>query len=424
MGSYLSLLRCNHDFRRLWLATLASYAGDWFNLLASAALIANLTDSGTAVSFMFLARFLPLFLFTPFAGVLADRFDRKRILVLSDVLRATTVAAFVLVQLTQQIWLLYLLTIIQFSLSALFTPTHSAVLPNLVAKEDLVTANALDGFTWSTMLAIGALLGGIVASFFGITTAFAVDALTFLWSAWFISRIVGPTRKEAIAGDGGGLLQFVDGLRYLRGKPFILILALVKGSAALAWGALSVLELAMAERYFPIGEKGAITLSILYAVTGVGSGLGPLLMRRLVGDSQRSALWALTVGFAMLTIGVFWMGMARSLSELAGATLVRTLGGGTIWVFSAALLQTLTEDKFRGRVFSFEFAVFTLTQSIATLWAGVAQDNIGLDARQALLYTSGISLVVAILWTAFQLLFQRRLAQRALALDPTMESGG
>jgi predicted MFS family arabinose efflux permease len=329
-----------------------------------------------------------------------------------------------LVQITQQIWLLYLLTIIQFSLSALFTPTHLAVLPNLVTREDLVTANALDGFTWSTMLAIGALLGGIVASFLGITAAFVIDALTFLWSAWFISRIVGPTRKETIAAGSGGLLQFVDGLRYLRGKPFILTLALVKGSAALAWGALSVLELAMAERYFPIGEKGAITLSILYAITGVGSGLGPLLMRRLVGDSQRSALWALTVGFAMLTVGVFWMGMARSLSELAGATLVRTLGGGTIWVFSAALLQTLVEDKFRGRVFSFEFAVFTLTQSIATLWAGVAQDNIGLDARQVLLYTSGISLVVAVLWTAFQLLFQRRLAQRALVLGPTMESGG
>jgi MFS family permease len=398
MGSYLSLLRRNHDFRRLWLATLASYAGDWFNLLASAALVANLTDSGAAVSFMFLARFLPLFLFTPLAGVLADRYDRKRIMVLADVLRALTVTSFVLVQITQQIWLLYVVTVIQFLLSALFTPTHSAVLPNLVAKDDLVTANALDGFTWSTMLAIGALLGGVVASFFGITTAFLVDALTFLWSAWFISRIVGPTRKEAASGANGGFFQFIDGLRYLRGKPFILTLALVKAGAALAWGALNVLELAMAQRYFPIGEKGAITLSILYAITGVGSGLGPLLMRRLVGDSQRSALWSLTTGFAMLTIGVFWMGMARSLPELAGATLVRTLGGGTIWVFSAALLQTLVADRFRGRVFSFEFAMFTLTQSIATLWAGVAQDHLGLNARQALFYTGEISLVVALLF--------------------------
>jgi hypothetical protein len=82
----------------------------------------------------------------------------------ADLLRALTVASFIFVQMTGQVWLLYLLTVVQFSLSALFAPTHSAVIPNLVAEKDLVTANALDGFTWSTMLAIGALLGGIIAS--------------------------------------------------------------------------------------------------------------------------------------------------------------------------------------------------------------------------------------------------------------------
>jgi MFS family permease len=305
MRSYLQLLQRNPDFRNLWLATLVSYAGDWFNLLASAALVANLTDSGLAVSVMFLARFLPLFFFTPLAGVLADRFDRKHLLIWADLLRAVTVVGFLLVQITQQLWLLYVLTVVQFALSALFTPTHSAVLPNLVKEKDLVTANALDGFTWSTMLAIGALLGGIVASTLGLTAAFLIDALTFVWSAWFISRIMGPTRKDEPTTGNAGLLQFVDGLRYLRRQRFLLVISLVKAGGALIWGAIGVLELALAEHTFPVGEKGAITLSIFYALNGIGSGLGPLLVRRWLGDSRAASLWAISVGFVLLTAGIF-----------------------------------------------------------------------------------------------------------------------
>lgn len=423
MRSYLSLLQRNPDFRNLWLATLVSYAGDWFNLLASAALIAHLTESGTAVSVLFLARFLPLFFFSPFAGILADRFDRKQIMVLSDLLRAVTVLALILVQITQQVWLLYLLTFIQFSLSALFVPAHSATLPNLVAEKDLVTANALDGFTWSTMLAIGALLGGIVASTLGITVAFVIDGLTFLWSAWFISRIQGATRQEERNAQQQGLLDFVDGLRYLRGRPLILVISLLKASAALVWGVLNVAELSLAKDLFPLGEQGAITLSILYTMTGIGSGLGPLLVRRWLGDGQRAALWALTLGFGLLTVGVFWLSVAPTLPTAATATLVRTLGGGTIWVFSAALLQILVDDEFRGRVFAFEFAAFTLTQSIATLWAGIAQDNLGLDVRAVLAYTSVVALVVTALWLAFHFFLQRRSVEPVARATQAVEIG-
>jgi MFS family permease len=197
MASYVLLLRANRQFRHLWLATLISYAGDWFNLLASAALIGRLTQSGTAVSVLFLARYLPLFFLSPWAGVLADRFDRKRILIFADLARAVVVAAFVLVQWTGLIWLLYLLTVIQFSLSSLFQPAHAAVIPNLVSERDLVAANALDGFTWSVMLAVGALLGGIATTLLGITACFLLDAASFVLSALFISRISGPTRQAA-----------------------------------------------------------------------------------------------------------------------------------------------------------------------------------------------------------------------------------
>ena len=88
MHEYITLLRSNPNYRNLWLGSVVSQLGDWFNLIAAAGLISRLTESGLAVSSLFLARFLPLFLFSPVAGVLADRFDRRKIMIISDLLRA------------------------------------------------------------------------------------------------------------------------------------------------------------------------------------------------------------------------------------------------------------------------------------------------------------------------------------------------
>jgi MFS family permease len=168
MREYFALLRYNANYRNLWLGSVVSFLGDWFNLIAAAELVSTLTNSGLAVSTLFLLRFLPLFLFSPIAGVLADRFDRRHIMIFTDLARAATVASFLLIRSPDQLWLFYFLTFLQFTLSALFTPAKTAVLANIVAKEDLVTANALDSFTWSTMLALGAFAGGAVAFLLGV----------------------------------------------------------------------------------------------------------------------------------------------------------------------------------------------------------------------------------------------------------------
>ena len=143
----------------------------------------------------------------------------------------------------EQVWLFYLLTIVQFSLSALFTPARSAVIANVVRRDELVTANALDALTWSTMLAIGAFVGGAVAAVFGTDAAFVADALTFVLSACFIARVVLPERLRPSSGPSGGWLQFWDGLHYLRREWFILVITLAKAGGSLVWGAINVLEI-------------------------------------------------------------------------------------------------------------------------------------------------------------------------------------
>ncbi|PJF46291.1 MAG: MFS transporter, partial [Candidatus Thermofonsia Clade 3 bacterium] len=252
MNVYISLLQRNRNFRNLWLARVVSNLGDWFNLLASAALIAHLSGAGTAISFLFLARFLPLFVMSPFAGVLADRYERRTLLIWTDILRAVVVLGFLLVDRPERIWLLYLLTVLQFMLSAVFTPAQQSYLPAVVDREDLVTANALDSFTWSTMLALGALLGGVATAFLGVQAAFLLDALTFLVSAWFLAHVTVRSRAQASAQDGRSavrraFVEIVEGMRYLGAQPVLLTFALVKAAGALVWGSVNVLEIPLAE---------------------------------------------------------------------------------------------------------------------------------------------------------------------------------
>lgn len=419
MNEYLSLLRRNGDFRNLWLGSVVSQLGDWFNVIAAAAIVNRLTESGAALSFFFVSRYLPLFLFSPVGGVLADRFDRRHIMIISDLLRGVTVLGFLLVRDARDLPLFYVLTVIQFSLSALFTPARGAVLANVVAPKDLVAANALDSLTWSTMLALGAFLGGVVAALFGAETAFVADALSFVLSAYLISRIAASpraTRPPAAAAVAARpsprhRFEFLDGFRYLWREPFILGIALAKAGGSLVWGAINVLEVKYAYDLFPlagserlgIAEPGTATLGFIYVFAGLGTGLGPLVMRRWLGDSPRRLVLGVGVGFVIMTLGTAWLVVVGGLGALLLATLTRTVGTGTLWVFSSALLQTIVPDRFRGRVFSFEFAALTLTQSISIVVAGALIDRAGLPVAGVMAVQAAAAVVTTALWLVFHL---------------------
>lgn len=419
MESYVELLRRNVNYRNLWLGAVVSQLGDWFNLIAAASLIAGLTSSGAAISYLFLARFLPLFVFSPLAGVLADRFDRRRIMILSDVLRALIVLGFLFIRDPAHLWLFYLLTASQFALSAVFTPTRTAVIATIVKREDLVTANALDSLTWSTMLAVGSLLGGVVAGMLGDATTFIADSFTFLAAAYFVSRVSIPERIVAaraagkpVAGEPAGWLNFFDGLRYLLSEPFIFVISLVKAGGSLIWGAVNVLEVSFAEQVFPLGGDGSTTLGIIYAISGLGTGFGPVLLRRWLGDESGRLRWGITIGFWILALGVLGLAAAPTLALFGVATLVRTVGSGTVWVFAAVILQMAVPDRVRGRVFAFEFGLLTLTQSLSVWWAGFAQDSVGWSVQEVTTSAGVAGLVVAVLWTLFHLKTRSRPLER------------
>src|SRR6202007_1369625 len=179
---YIDLLRRNRSFRQLWLGQVVSQMGDWFDTIALYTIILTLTGSGRDIGLVLVARFVPSFLFGPLSGVVADRFSRQRIMIVSDLLRALVVLGFLFVRRADQLWIIYVLTVLQLALSTFFEPAKTAIIPSIVSDRELVAANAISSVTWSVMLTLGAFVGGVITGWFGTEVAFVLDALTYLLS--------------------------------------------------------------------------------------------------------------------------------------------------------------------------------------------------------------------------------------------------
>ena len=228
-NNYLKLLKSNTGFRNLWCGQIVSQFGDWLNTMATYALILSLTGSGMAMAAVMMVKLSPTVIISPVAGVTADRIDRKKIMILADLGRFFVVMGFLFIDSREDLWILYALIFLEVILSGFFEPARSASLPSLVKKEDLVTANALSGSTWSVMLSFGSLIGGIVVALLGIKAAFILDALTYLWSGWFIFNIqyskqplLNKTPKKDLKS---GFSDLKSGFIYLMTEPRILSLS-------------------------------------------------------------------------------------------------------------------------------------------------------------------------------------------------------
>ncbi len=405
MNAYWRLLRDNPDFARLWLAQVVSLLGDWFNTIVLAVLVEEYSGgSGLAVSLFLLARFVPPMLVGPWAGVLIDRLDRKRLLIMSDVLRAVVVLLLLLADGPHLLWLVYLLTALQFTLSAFFEPGRNALLPALLPREGLVLANTLGSVTWSAMLAGGAIAGGLVAAQLGTQAALLIDSLTFVVSALLIvgirtntSRIeTDESESESPAATNTQGLR--EGLRYLRHAPATLAVLLVK--AGISLGSIDAVMIIYASRLFNFGEDSSTPLSIMYAAFGIGAVSGPLLLNRFNDGRVRVMRRLIRYGFLLMSAGWLMMGGAGTLPLVALALTLRAMGTSICWTYSSVIIQKSVPDRFLGRMFSLDMASFQFVGAFSILLTGYLIDFFGVaQVRDVVLLMAVISTLPLVLWT-------------------------
>ena len=405
LASYARLVRSNRNFRRLWLAQIVSEIGDWFYTLSIYTLLLQFTGRASSVALALVLQVLPQTLVGPITGVVNDRLKRKHVMIAADLVRFAVVLAMLFVRSRSMVWLVYPLLIAETTMAAFFEPARSSVIPNIAAESEVLVANTLSSATWSVNLLIGASVGGVVAAFFGRDAVFVLNAISFLMSAVLISgmRFAEPHAESAAPLQARDLVDFspvIEGFRYIRSHPTLFPAVFAK-AGELMIGPSWVIFTVMGAREFAVHGHGInaaggamLGMSILLGGRGLGALVGPLVSARWAGESDHRLRLGILFGYLTISAGYGVLGMSRSVWMAAACAMLAHAGGSTVWVFSTTLLQLHTDDRFRGRVFSADLGLGSLTFAITAYLAGRFLDS-GFSARTVASGTGFLMLIPA-----------------------------
>jgi MFS family permease len=397
---YLSLLRRNPAFARLYAAQLTSFAGDWFATVALLGLALQLTGSAAVASLVLVLQTGGFAAASPVAGLLADRYDRRTLLVAADLARIPVALAFLLARDPETLWIAFVAVLLLAIGAAVFEPTSSASLPNLVPADDLPTANVLIGSAWGTMLAVGAALGGIVAATLGRDAAFVINALSFAVSAWLIVGIRQPLQAERRADDPHAVHRGVRSgvaaaVTLARGSRTLAAFLLSKTSFGVGTGVVALLAV-FGTDVFGAGDAG---IGVLFAARGLGALVGPFAARAVMGTDDLGLIRGIAISFVAAAGCYALFPLSPGLGVAAALVFGAHCGGGAQWALSTLGIQRSTPDAIRGRVFSLDYGLVTLTIAVSTLLAGLLADL--LPARLAVWVMAGLIFAAGIAWIAF-----------------------
>lgn len=348
----------------MWLADLVSTTGDWFSVVAVCALSAQTAPAGggaVALAVVLAAHLVPQALLAPFAGWLADRLDRRTVLLATNVLEGALTVAMTIAAAKQALAVVQVLLLLRSSVSALREPATGAAVPRLVEANELANANALGAATWSLSFVVGMALGGAVAEV-GPTVALAVDAMSFLAATLLVARLPALPPREAEAAPVPLHHTLVhdarEATRALRDAE-LFVATFAKAPIGVAGGAAwMALNLLARDRAF-LGV--AATLGLLQAVRGAGTGIGPIAARVFGSRTRPETL--LHGAAAAVAAGAVGLALSTSAPFAIASVLVWGLGGGASWVLTTTRLQLMSAPSMRGRLIAIDTVGLALGMS-------------------------------------------------------------
>jgi MFS family permease len=384
LTGFLGLLRENRNYRFTWSGQVVSEIGDHYNNVAVFALALANTGSGLVVAGILISRAICAVLAGPIAGVLLDRMDRKRIMIISDLVRAGIAILFIFGIPHGRTWLLYVLSGVLMFASPFFSSGRASILPTIATKHELHSANSLTQLTQWTTLTLGSFLGGTSVTQFGYKLAFLFNAFSFLFSALCISRLHVDAGFRADRSDVSGdrvmrpWHEYTEGLRYMKSSPLILGIGLVAVGWATGGGAAQILFSVFGEVVFHRGPSG---IGIIWGSAGIGLVIGALFAHRIGktisfdnykrsvsicyvihGGSYILFSQARTFGWAL-----FFIGLSRAAVAVSS-------------VLNVTQQLRHVSNEFRGRVFatieSWNWMTMMLSMAVAGLASGYVSPRI------------------------------------------------
>jgi MFS family permease len=376
LNDFRQLLRQNRNYRYTWIGQVVSEIGDHFNNIAVFSLAMETTHSGLVVSGVMLSRAVPAVMAGPLAGVILDRFDRKRIMIASDLIRGVVALAFVLTVHHHQTSLLYGLSALLMFASPFFTSGRTSILPTITSREELHTANSLTQTTQWTTMTIGTLVAGLSAASLGYQWAFVLNSLSFFASAACIWQLRGAesfrAKREALTEEQvvRPWHEYKEGLRYMRSSPLILGIALIGVGWASGGGAAQILFTLFGDQVFNRGPAG---IGIVWSAAGVGllvgGAVGHAMGRRI---SFRDYKRTIVIGYVIHGGAYVLFSQMRNFAAALFFIALSRAAVAVCSVLNVSQLLRRVPDEFRGRVFSTAESLIWSTMMVSMTAAGIA----------------------------------------------------
>lgn len=377
------------NFALLWLGGLISLIGDWTLLVGLPIYVYLLTRSVLALSIVVLAYSLPNIVLGSLAGVFVDRWDRKRIMVITNLLLALGLLPLLLVQTADRVWIVYLVAFVESCLEQFFIPAQNALLPSLVEEARLVQANSLNSLSRNFSRLVGPALGGLIAAFFGLNGIVLVDAASFVVAGILIALIIVASKPSLSAGtetplpvagtetSSGLWHELIDGLRVIRSERILWVLLTMFSITMLGEGVFGVLYPVFVYRVL---HGGALQIGQLMSAQAVGGLFGGVVVgwlgKRIM---SRWAIGLFEVAFGVTDLIIFnspvffpFFWFTVGLFVTAGLMGIGPSTG------AQSLMQATSPDAYRGRIFGVLGATMGLFAFIGTIIAGFLTDHLGL----------------------------------------------
>ncbi|HEY9405663.1 MAG TPA: MFS transporter [Pyrinomonadaceae bacterium] len=397
----------HRNFRLFWAGAFLSNIGTWMQTVAQGWLVLQLTDSAFWLGVDGFAATSPGLVLTLLGGVYADRVDRKRLLIFTQAGAGLTALALALLIATGtvsdagHVWIILVASFITGCCFSLASPSYQAITIDLVGREDLTNAIALNSTQFQLSRVVGPALAGVGFQLFGLAGCFFVNGLSFvaIIIALSLVRIESPDGTTVVARPGGGERQtmwrdLTNGFRYVWSRPRVFLLLLISAVASLFGAPYMTLMPVFTRDVLGLGETG---FSMMMGVAGAGSFLAALMLTFL-GNLRRKGFYVLggSAAFGLCLIGF-------SLSRNVTLSLAMLFGIGFAIVCSIAvtnmLLQKLVTDEMRGRVMSMFMLSFIGAWPIGSFIAGVAARRFGAPHTLA---AGGVVIVLFNLYVAIR----------------------
>lgn len=362
------------NFRLYWIGTVIANTGDWMDQIALGWLMWQLTGSGTYLGLLAFFRAAPILVFTLFGGALADRVERRRLMqgTQSFAMCLALLLAFLVFTGMVEVWHVLAIGALRGVFMSINMPTRQALMSDIVPRESLMNAIALNSATMNLTRILGGSLGGLMITFIGIGGVFLVNGLSFVILITALALMTIPPITRSLERKSL-LASIAEGLGYIRGNPQLrglIVLALVPMIFGMPY--MTLLPI-FADQVLGVGNEG---YGLLVAFTGLGAMIGALTIAALSGMRQRGKVMLVV----MVMFGVMLLLFSQSPWPILSYALLLGVGAGqtTYMALNNTLLQTLSSDEMRGRVMS----IFFLNRGmvpLGTVGAGFASEWIGVQ---------------------------------------------